>query len=470
MNADDIARLVVDRTDEGIFTVNRDIFRDPEIFELEMRFIFERGWVFLGLASQAPQPNDYFTTWLGRQPVIVMRSAEGELGAFMNTCRHRGAQICQKRQGNARYHVCPYHGWSYDSSGKSKTIKDLQSGCYSDAFHAENHDLVPVPRFEQYRGFLFGCLDANVQSLDDHLNDARFFLDLVVDQSPDGIEAVPGSSTYTFRGNWKLQMENGLDAYHLTSTHPSFMKLVERRNSSESRYQLKSVDFASFTERGGFTFENGHAALFTPNPNPQIRPLYASIDELQERVGKDRAAWMLTTRNLVLFPNVQVAENASLQLRVIRPLAPDLTEMTIYCLAPVGESDKARDFRLRQFEDFFNSTGMATPDDTTCYEDCQAGYRAQIVQWQQGYARGMTSVQAGTNEIGERIGIQARTSQMGEVKVQDETLFHAGYRAWAEMMTAGLAAEHAERTERAAHSASAAHPSVQPVVFRKEAL
>jgi hypothetical protein len=146
---------------------------------------------------------------------------------------------------------------------------------------------------------------------------------------------------------------------------------------------------------------------------------------------------MLTTRNLVIFPNLQLAENASLQLRVIRPLAADLTEMTIYCVAPIGESDEARNFRLRQFEDFFNSTGMATPDDTTCYEECQAGYGAHIVQWQQGYARGMTSVQQGTNEVGARIGINARTSQIGEVKVQDETLFHSGYRAWLQLMMAG---------------------------------
>jgi benzoate/toluate 1,2-dioxygenase alpha subunit len=437
MRPEDIARLVVDRTGDGQFTVDRDVFRDPKIFELEMRHIFERSWVFLGLASQAPKPNDYFTTWLGRQPVIVMRGADGELGAFMNTCRHRGATICQKRQGNARYHVCPYHGWSYDSSGKLKTIKDLQTGCYSDAFLAENHDLVSVPRFAEYRGFLFGCMDPDVQSLDDYLGGTRFFLDLVVDQSAQGVEAVPGTSTYTFRANWKLQLENGLDAYHLTSTHPSFMKVVERRNSGESRHALKSVDFASYTERGGFTFENGHAALFTPNPNPQIRPLYASIDEVRERVGNERASWMLTTRNVVLFPNVQLAENASLQLRVLRPLAPDLTEMTIYCLAPVGESDEARNFRLRQFEDFFNSSGMATPDDTTCYEACQTGYGAHIVQWQQGYARGMTSVQQGVNAIGEQFGIAARTSQMGEVKVQDETLFHSGYRAWVQLMMAG---------------------------------
>lgn len=453
MRPEEVARLVVDRTSEGVFTVHRDVFRDPQIFDLEMRHIFEHSWVFLGMASQAGAAHDYFTTWIGRHPVIVMRDGEHALGAFMNTCRHRGAAICQKRQGNARFHVCPYHGWSYDSGGKSRTIKDVQAGCYSEAFGQENHDLIPVPRFAEYRGFLFGCLNPAAQALDDYLGDTRFFLDLIVDQGAGGVELVPGSSTYTFRGNWKLQLENGLDAYHLTSTHPSFMKVVERRNSGESRHALQAVDFASFKERGGFTFENGHAALFTPNPNPQIRPLFLSIDEVRARVGEERAQWMLTTRNVSIFPNLQLAENASLQLRIIRPLAVDLTEITIYCLAPVGEADEARNFRLRQFEDFFNSTGMATPDDTTCYEDCQAGYRAHIVEWQQGYARGMSSVQQGTNEVGARLGIQARTSQVGDVKIQDETLFHAGYRAWRALMTKGC-----ERDQAVPHAPGRTQP------------
>lgn len=439
MLAERLHRLVDDRTAEGVFTVDRDIFRDPEIFELEMRHIFERSWVFLGLSSQAAQPNDYFTSWIGRQPVVVMRSAAGNLGAFMNTCRHRGAIVCQKRQGNARYHVCSYHGWSYESDGKLKSIKDLHSGCYSEAFERENHDLIPVARFGEYRGFIFASLGEDVPSLEEHLGDTRLFLDMIVDQGPDGIEAVAGSSSYTYRANWKLQLENGLDAYHLTSTHPSFFKLVERRNSGESKHDLKAVDFTSYKVRGGFTFDYGHAALFTPNTNPEIRPLYASIDEVRARVGEERAQWMLNTRNLSLFPNLQLAENASLQLRIIRPLAVDLTEMSIYCLAPKGESDAARDFRLRQFEDFFNGSGMATPDDTTCYEDCQTGYRAQIVQWQQGYARGMRSVQTGSGEIGERLGIRAHTHQMGETKIQDETLFHSGYREWLRLMQAGCA-------------------------------
>ena len=438
MQFQDLSRLVVDRPDAGEFLVHRDIYRDPAVFEAEMRHVFEATWVFLGFASQVPKPHDFMTGWIGRQPVVVMRDGDGGLGAFMNTCRHRGATVCHKRQGNARFHVCQYPGWSYDSAGRNRSIKDLDQGEYPDGFTQQDHDLVRLPRFEQYRGFLFGSLEPAVPPLEQHLGDTRFFLDLVVDQGRDGVELVPGVSTYTYRGNWKLQMENGLDAYHLTSTHTSFMKIVERRNSGESTHQLKALDFSAYRERGGFTFEYGHAVLFTPNPRPEIRPIYPSIDEIRQRVGEERAKWMLTTRNLVLFPNLQVAENASLQLRVLRPLAPNLTEMTIYCLAPVGEPREARSFRLRQFEDFFNSTGLATSDDTACYEDCQKGHEASIVHWQQGFSRGMKSVSSGPNALASDLGLAlVATSQLGDVKIQDETLFHSGYREWKRLIRAG---------------------------------
>ena len=64
-----ISDLIDDRPDEGVFRVSRAIFTDPAVFEAEMRTLFEGGWIFLGLESQAPGPHDYFTTFAGRVPV-----------------------------------------------------------------------------------------------------------------------------------------------------------------------------------------------------------------------------------------------------------------------------------------------------------------------------------------------------------------------------------------------------------------
>ena len=208
MQPSDIAALVDDRPEEGAFRVDRRVFTDPEIFDLEMTHIFEAGWVFLGLASQLPKPNDFLTTTIGRQPVIVMRDKDGALGAFLNSCRHRGARICRLGQGNKKLHVCPYHSWSYDSGGRCRAVKNKEHGAYTDAFDQDSHDLAPVARFADYKGFLFASLSDAVPSFEDYLGQARAFLDCVADQSPEGVELIPGAVRFTYDGNWKLQLEN----------------------------------------------------------------------------------------------------------------------------------------------------------------------------------------------------------------------------------------------------------------------
>lgn len=436
MTAFDATRYVQDLADRGEFRVHRDIFRDPEIFELEMAHIFEGTWVFVGLDTQIPNPHDYLTTWAGRQPLVVSRDVDGALHCHFNTCPHRGATLCRRRSGNARSHVCPYHGWVFDSAGHNVGIKSGTQGDYTADFEATSHDLKKVPRFENYRGFLFASLKPDVPDLEAHLGDARVFLDLIADQGADGVELLPGAGLYTYRANWKLQLENCLDNYHLTSTHPSFMRIVERRKKGMSGHALETSDFNMLdgTTCGSFTFDHGHAVIWHGNPAPQVRPLFSYIDSVVERVGKVKANWMLGVRNLSLFPNVQFAENISLQMRIIRPLAPDLTEMLVYCVAPKGEPADARAYRIRQYEDFFNSTGLATPDDLKVYEQCQDGYRAWSVSDLQGYHRGMGRVHSGPDDHAEQLGISPATSVVGTFELQDETVFHSGYREWLRLM------------------------------------
>ncbi|MEA3220523.1 aromatic ring-hydroxylating dioxygenase subunit alpha [Immundisolibacter sp.] len=441
--APDIDRLVVDLADQGEFRVHRDVFRDPAVFELEMKYIFERNWVFVGLDSQAPNPNDYFTTWIGRQPIIVARDKQGKLGAFINSCSHKGARIAHHRDGNAKQWVCSYHGWAFDTAGACIYIKDQDAGCYAEPFNRLDHGLKKL-KFDAYRGFLFASLSDDVPSLDEHLGEARKLLDLVWDQGPDGIEAIPGVSSYTYNANWKMQVENCIDAYHLTSCHPSFMNIVSRRKAGESRNkQVKSIDFnvMDVVKGGTACFPRGHAVIYATNPLENERGLFVHRDEAVARCGETKTKWMLATRNLTIYPNVQFAENASLQMRVIRPLSVDKTEMTIYCIGAKGESDAAREIRIRQYEDFFNTSGMATPDDTIAYEDCQVGFKAGVLTQMQGYCRGMTNVVSGADDRAAEIGFTPATSSTGPFAMQDETVMFGGYRAWKKFIKDGLAAD-----------------------------
>jgi len=75
--------------------LDRSIFSDPQIFELELERIFARCWLLLGHESMLPKPNDFFTTYMGRDPVIVTRKSDGTIGCFLNMCRHRGNRVCR---------------------------------------------------------------------------------------------------------------------------------------------------------------------------------------------------------------------------------------------------------------------------------------------------------------------------------------------------------------------------------------
>src|SRR3954470_18734682 len=102
--------------------VHRALYADPAIFELEMARIFGRAWLVLGHESQLPRPGDYFTTRMGREPVIVVRDERQQIRVLVNRCAHRGAMVCAEGRGNTERFVCPYHGWSYDCAGALKAV------------------------------------------------------------------------------------------------------------------------------------------------------------------------------------------------------------------------------------------------------------------------------------------------------------------------------------------------------------
>jgi len=440
LRRNDVLPYVDDRPQDGVFRVHRDVYADPELFALEMKYIFERTWNFLGLESQIARPHDFVTAQIGRVPILVTRDAQMRVHAMLNVCRHKGAIVCRAEQGNSRHHTCPYHGWVYDSAGANLDIKDRAAGSYPAGFDAEGHDLVPLARVASYKGLIFGSLSPDVPELEEFLGDARVFLDFAMDQGPQGMEFIPGRSIYTYNGNWKLQLDNGLDAYHLTSTHISFMEIQGRRRAGAGNVVARQFDWAKRPTQaaGMFTFAHGHAAFWANQAEPEKRPIYPAIEEIRSRVGDLRAEWMLKGRIISIFPNLQIPDAITLMLRTFRPVAVDRTEMRSYCLAPIGEKPELRAWRLRQFEDFFNPGGLATPDDTTVYEDCQHGFQAETMPWLQGYSRGTANVVRGANEVAQSLGISPATSESGTYKTQTEALLHGPYREWLRLMEAGL--------------------------------
>jgi len=440
LGIDYLNAMLEDDKEKGIYRCKREMFTDPDLFELEMTHIFEGNWIYLAHESQIPNVNDFLTTTMGRQPIFIARNKAGELNAFLNACSHRGAMLCRHKTGNRASYTCPFHGWTFNNSGKLLKVKDPSAAGYPEGFNCEgSHDLTKVARFESYRGFLFGSLNPEVKSLAEHLGESAKIIDMIVDQSADGLEVLRGSSSYIYEGNWKLTAENGADGYHVSSVHWNYAATQNQRTLREAGEEIKTMSAGSWAKGGGgfYSFDHGHLLLWTRWANPEDRPAYERRDELARDFGQARADWMIeNSRNLCLYPNVYLMDQFSSQIRIARPISVDKTEITIYCIAPKGESSEARTKRIRQYEDFFNVSGMATPDDLEEFRSCQTGY---------GAGRGWNDMSRGAEHWVE--GADAAAAEidlkplLSGVRTEDEGLFVLQHKYWQETMLKAAAGE-----------------------------
>ena len=120
------------------------VYRDPAIFARELERIWSTVWVYLGHESELPNHGDYLRRPIGLQPVVLVRGEHGTIRAFYNRCRHRGNLLCLRERGNAPLLRCPYHGWSYASSG-ALVAPTFEDG-YAEPLDRDAFGLVPIPR------------------------------------------------------------------------------------------------------------------------------------------------------------------------------------------------------------------------------------------------------------------------------------------------------------------------------------
>ncbi|HAC34572.1 MAG TPA: benzoate 1,2-dioxygenase large subunit [Gammaproteobacteria bacterium] len=434
---DDLDDCVVDDTANGRFEVSRRIFEDPALFELEMEHIFGKTWVYLGHESQIPNPHDYHAARIGVQPVILTRAGDGQIHAFLNSCPHRGAELVGQTRGNQKTIMCPFHGWVFSSDGSCLDVRAHEKGAYPEAFDQQSHDLLALARTEVYGGFIFGSLNADVEDLKTHLGGATRIIDMLAEQSEEGMELLKGAIRYTSRANWKLQLEN-IDGYHFFPTHLSYIGLIQRRMDLGGADEVQAIDAREMAEMpgGNYDFGNGHMMDWAYMPNGDDRPLAFQRERIEQQFGEPTSRWMIDhVRNLMLYPNLLLMDQSSSTVRMVHPISVNETLVEVYCIAPKNEPAEARQRRIRQFEDFLGPAGLATPDDQALFEKCQRGLKGQKRGWLQGYARGMNRLVNGADDAAKEVDIRPLISG-GDI--DDETLIHGSYRQWVKLMRDGL--------------------------------
>ena len=155
--------LMIDES-RKIFKVSRQAFVDPDILEAERTQIFDKCWLYLGHSSELAKPGDFVTRQVGGRNILFARDGKGNLKAMLNTCPHRGAQVCREKHGSAKSFQCFYHGWVFGLDGALRS-QPGESSYAEDFKERSTSSMQQVPRFESYRDLNFICFDKIIVEL-----------------------------------------------------------------------------------------------------------------------------------------------------------------------------------------------------------------------------------------------------------------------------------------------------------------
>lgn len=194
----------------------RAFYTDPAIFRLDMAEIFERRWIFAGLACEIATPGQFFTLTIGESSIIICRDRQMRVQAFFNSCRHRGSIVADAPCGKRSSFVCPYHQWSYDLTGKLLRAPNMDG-----VIDKARMGLKPV-HVRDIGGLIYVCLAEDAPDIE------AFAAALAPAAAPHRLDEakVVHSITLHEQGNWKLVMENARECDHCQAGHPELMKTL----------------------------------------------------------------------------------------------------------------------------------------------------------------------------------------------------------------------------------------------------
>jgi phenylpropionate dioxygenase-like ring-hydroxylating dioxygenase large terminal subunit len=237
-------------------SVSLRVLSDPEIFELEMKKLFARGWVIVGHECEIPNEGDYVVRSIANDKVIVTRAEDGSVNVLLNVCTHRAMEVCRVDRGNASTFTCPYHGYAFDSKG-SLLGAPFEKEMYGADGDKSGFGLVRA-RVDTVAGVIFASYgDENDPDLDEYLGDFKFYIDWNLGGT--NWEVAGPVQRFRMSANWKVLSDQlAGDGYHAAHLHRS---LVET-NLNRPELGLGGSEFGYHTN---FSFENGHCSLSWDN-------------------------------------------------------------------------------------------------------------------------------------------------------------------------------------------------------------
>ena len=425
----------IDRT-HGHFRVHRSAYKNPEVFEHEKQLIFGRCWLYVGHRTEIPKPGDYVTRRVGGRDLIFARNRKGEVVALVNSCTHRGATVCREARGNTKVFTCPYHGWTFDTTGK--LVSTFMSEGYRKDLNEDGQLDLPRPaKLDNYRGFYFVNYNPKAIALSDYLSGARAVIDSYCDQAAEGDEGlyvVGGEHAYSIRANYKYLIENSYDGYHVVPTHASYIEYLTARARGTGDAAMVAGTAAGFRSRGSAKgVGNGHGLLasFVPTGRPVAHWLEVWGPKVKEQVdanyarllakyGKERADYLaIMQKNLVIFPNLVINDNVGLTVRAIEPVSANHITVRAWGLGHRGDPAELLAIRLDNFSNFLGPAGFGSADDIEMLELCQQGIEHSSTEW---------------SELSKGMDVNAADLRIQEGAPDDECQMQAYWTQWDRVM------------------------------------
>ncbi|MGH8242504.1 MAG: aromatic ring-hydroxylating oxygenase subunit alpha [Steroidobacteraceae bacterium] len=189
-----------------------DVYKDPEIHELEIREIMLKSWLYVGHQSMVPERGDWFLFEIAGESVIVVRDGAGKINALLNVCRHRGSRICDTPAGRDARLTCRYHGWTYGLDGSLKAAARTPEGFDKSKWGLKR---LHVAVFE---GMIF------VNFAEDAPDFSAFAREMGPPLAPYELDGtrVAHRRNYPIAADWKLTVENYCECYHCQPAHPEY--------------------------------------------------------------------------------------------------------------------------------------------------------------------------------------------------------------------------------------------------------
>jgi len=284
-------------------------YTSQEFFELENTQIWARNWVYAGHVDELESPGSFIQMERTKQPIVIVRGKDDEFRAFYNICTHHGMKILLEEKGQVPRMTCGYHGWTFGLDGKligvpdERDFVDLDKSCRG----------LRHVRLERWGNWLFINEDPDAEPLRDSIGP---MFDEMSEYKPETFR-LANKHSFRLDCNWKMALENFLEAYHLPVIH---------QNTVNKTYNYKG---ASNT-----LFPGGQSRMAMPSP---LRG-HSEMGEALADMPRIETADEFISNNImtyIMFPNIFSTWTAySVCFMMLWPIDIDTTHFDVVWFGP----------------------------------------------------------------------------------------------------------------------------------------